>query len=523
MTRIISPADLRAQGASVVFPQSIDNQFMTADLFAKIRQRGLTLKGLLNNAISDHPDPISTQLFNESKTEYIRSLLYSRRIVVNRASFWNNPVLVSSLLSGTDDHDALVSLIAGKTIMPYLFNESDFSQRPAFHVLDAGEKAVLRLVGDASLTEVECVRLGGADGAENERENDRLAVRFRQQLQLPLEMGPQRLDLVVTALLGDRAASPRERAKLADELRGVAKWVRRTKPNRNELYRKYITRNDPVASRYHGDRFTFELKKWFDVVYNSNLPSLIEARTFTPNGMPTPLDAQLDWGRIAPRIEAAGADFTDASAEVLDRARNYAKLKAWDALERQLAVTLPAPEDLTHADVMVIRSWGTWEQMMEAMEDHIDQSLDLARMREFWRAYNEFLKELSLWWLARGRARREAYAAGVARIWRWGSWFMGLVNLGDEVFPVLPSMDEMPPLGDAEGMVEVAVETGMFLYQKAGVEWRRSQAMRGIEKVQKVSRAELVRMYESIRALHPSLESQPLPGGGADTATEETA
>ncbi len=506
-TRVLEPKDLHIE--SSVVPQSIDNQYVSADLFAALAGRGGTLRHVLESSLSDRPDRTARRFFEVHKTEYLRSLLYSRQLIVNRAAFWNNPVLIASVLG--DDRDGLVSLLASQTIVPFLWNESSFQQPQEFHTLSPGRDAMQRLVGDPALTDITCLRLGGLDSHANAIAADRLATNFRVELQLPLEMSDLRLYQVVDALL-DEPQPEATRTALAGRLREVAAWVRQHRPHRSQVYQQFITEGDPTTTPFRTDPFTFELKKWVDAVYNGNLPWALQAHTFTPHGMPTPLDLELSWATVSQtRGLVLDGNLPGALDEIVDRAGRRASLVAWDTLETELAVPLPAPHELSHADVIALRGRTAWAEMMAAMAAHVDTPLDAVRMAEFWAAYDGFLRDLGAWWLARGRPTRDRYAAGVARIFRYGDWFVGLLQIGHQLIPILPAPSvPLPPL--TEEFAKITVETGMYLYQRAQVDLRRSQAVRGIQRAQRISTDKLRQTFEAVRVLLPEVAGR-LPGG----------
>jgi hypothetical protein len=475
------------------------------------------LKDVLESSLGERPDHIAQTFFQVHKTEYLRSLLYSRQLIVNRAAFWNNPVLITSMLGA--DREGLVTLLADQTIVPFLWNESSFQQPQEFHTLPGADEAMRRLVEEPALSDITCLRLGGTDQHANDLAADRLATRFRQELQQPLDMSDLRLLKVVDALLDGARPDGPTRAALATRLREVATWVRQNRPHRNQVYQEFITEGDPTTAPYRMAPFTFELKKWVDGVYNANLPWTLQARTFTPDGMPTPLDLEVSWATVSDgRGLTLDASLSGALDEIVDRARHRAGQVAWDTLETRLAIPLPAPHELTHADVIELRARPSWAAMMAAMAAHVDVPLDQALMADFWTAYDGFLRDLSSWWLGRGRPARERFAAGVARIVRYGDWFVGLLQVGHQLFPILPDID-LPPLVD--DFTKVTVETAMYLYQRGQVERRRSQAVRGMQRSQRIATEKLLQTYAAIRQILPELDRR-LPDGEQSGAVEES-
>jgi hypothetical protein len=523
VAKIVDPDHLDIQSTVTVMPQCVDNQFLTKDLFARLAKGRRALRNILESSISGSPDGDATHFFEAHKTEYVRSLIYARRLLINRAALWNNPVFIASLLG--DDRDSVVALLASGVISPCLLKETSFDEQPGFETLDLGVQAMTDLGRDPALADMTCVRLGGLGQASNERALDTLTGIFRNLLQFPVTAEYRQVQRIARALFDDPEETPTADVDaLANRLIQVGEWVRLNRPNRNEIYEEFITYGPPTTTPYRAEPLTFELKKWVDIVYNSNLPFFLGARTFTPHGMPTPLDVELDWAfRVGGAPTTPLDNFTDVADEIRQRARSVAELRAWDALENTLALPVPAPHELSHRDVVEVRALPSWDVMMTTMEAHLAQPLSESTMKVFWETYNEFLRELNKWWLAKGRPERQRFAAGVARVWRWGEWFVGLVQLGNFLLPILPGPGVPLPILPVDRPVRVLVETGLFLYQRAGVEWRRSQAVRGLTKVQLVQYADLKRTQEVIERLYPDLGPH-FPGwdGMADPAVEET-
>lgn len=77
VTRIITPGQLEP-GATI--PQALDNQYVTDELYAQIALKNLNFQ-------SPH---IAEAKARNAKSEFVRSLLYSSQVVINRAFLTNN-------------------------------------------------------------------------------------------------------------------------------------------------------------------------------------------------------------------------------------------------------------------------------------------------------------------------------------------------------------------------------------------------------------------------------------------------
>lgn len=507
-------------------PQCADNQFVSRKFFSQIAGH-TTLKEILEGLLKKKTDHLLESYQQTTQVEYKRSLLFSRQVVLNRNAFWNNPLLISSVLGS--DRSGLITLLAENSIVPFLFDETSFEQEPKFDILSLGREAVESLTKDPSLSEIVCVRLGGDDAEENKKARDDFTEDFRNQLDfLNRDNVRERSQKIATTLLGEEGHYPAptdERVNaLAVRLESLAGWVRENKPSRNTLYQNFVTLPDtpPSDGLYRTDPLTFEMKLWMDLIYNSNLPKHLDVLTFVPSGFPTPLDVGLIWTvkkKVALAIEGGGV-----LEDIAERAKTQATWKAWDTIQKQknAGLSIPSPADLTHIDVVEIRSWDEWKNMMKEMEIYLEAPLNETGTKNFYTSYDGFLKRLSLWWLGKNENSRRDWASGVAKLYRLGRWFVGLLVVANQVFPILPpSGVDLPPLPDDKD-VKVIVENGLYLFDRAQTDWRRTQIIRNVKREQNINRDELNRVWQSIRKLYGELPNN-YPGHdmSGKIATEE--
>ncbi|HET8684283.1 MAG TPA: hypothetical protein VFM54_20765, partial [Micromonosporaceae bacterium] len=163
--------------AAVAVPQCIDNQFMPRRVFDGLKIEGTTLAQVIEANLSGSPGGVAGEYARAQKTDYVRTLLFSDRVVLNRAAFWASPTLICAALG--DDRAGLVRLLADKVIVPFLQYESSFEELPRFNYLEQGERAVRSLAADPALSELTCVTLGGTNQQLNERRAAGMAESFR--------------------------------------------------------------------------------------------------------------------------------------------------------------------------------------------------------------------------------------------------------------------------------------------------------------------------------------------------------
>jgi hypothetical protein len=527
--------------ASTTLPQCIDNQFVPRHVFEAMVAGGHTLDSIVRETLGGAPGDVAKAYAVAQKTEYVRSLLYSRRVVINRAGFWNTATLINAALGA--DRAGLVRLMAQGSILPILFKERRLDQLPKFGVLEQGKKAVISLAKDPDLADLICVNLGGDDDDLNAQKITTVSTAFQTELGRLLKTPRPEEEFVRVAqhlLVGrDRVGRRRFRLfgrrsdddvqALAVELTEVARWAATNTFDREEVYKKFIVKarrdENPALGVYRGGPRAFERKVWIDLIYNSNLPQFLDARTFTPQTFPTPLDLGLSWAITSQRSATLHAERGDAVVdEIIDRVRARQSAEAWNVILRKATVAIPSPHEIDHNDLVEIRATDEWVAMIAAMERHIDSPLDTAGLAEMHDTYRAFLRRLDAWWIEHGRQRREEMAAGVVKAYRIGEWMVGLLQVAGAIFPIV-RIPDIPLLPGADGMVKVMVQTTLYVFDKANVSLERSQAVRSLEKAQLVSYDTLMRLQGEVRRRQAELLALPLAGlaNGADPKAREVS
>jgi hypothetical protein len=518
-TKMIPPQALDPLATS---PQCLDNQFVPHKIFQRISKKKTTLKDITDRIMLEYggdpfigpKDKDAKVLLTTVKTEYNRALIYSKQVVANRNAFWNAPTLIVSELSNDVEH--LAVLIEQGVVVPYLFEESSFDQPPARFDTSLGEKAMKRLCERLSGSQVQCVRLS-ADDVQNKEQIKTFSSRFLGEFTRLLSYEERDTIDRLTQILLPENAKPAIIEGIKQNILEVAKWIEETKRNqivrRENIYQQYIVVPDTLTSYgiYRADPFTFELKKWVDSIYNSNLPDALGILTFVPEGFPTAYDLGMAWalGRKAKRQHTG----TDMIEEVVDRARSHATWKMWEAYQKSASLVLPSPEQLTHADILEIRQLNAWYNMMSALDKFINPVSGEGKFEytyyahEMWEAFRDFNQALGSWYLKKSEGQRllkaTKYAVAIGRIYQWGEWMIGLLFGKDNtIFPVLPPKGVQPPPLEQED-IRFGIEAGLFLVTKAGIDWRRSQLIQKMDRELVVKTDEVKQMIDQIVRLFP--------------------
>jgi len=409
-------------------PQCVDNQYVPEKLFKQITKRGKSLKQVVDRILEEHgSDPFTGPrdedakiLLRTQRNEYNRSLIYARQVVVNRAAFWNSAALVVSEL--TDDVECLAELIRNQSIVPYLYKETSFEQPPSNFDLFLGEKAMKRLVNALGTNPIMCVRLS-PDENENNDQTKNLSTRFYTEFTKLLAFeNRERIDQIAHILLPesiDDEILDGMKKKIKEVADTIDQLTNTQVVGREHVYQEFIVIPDTKVSHgcYRSEKLTFEMKKWVDSIYSSNLPDALGILTFVPEGLPTAYDLGMMWSLGRKRKKNyTGTDLFD---EVIDRARNRNTWELWNKFQQSANLILPSPDQLTHKDILEIRNLDSWDQMMMQLNDFLDPKPIVEGGREFdykqstdemLGIFSQFNRALSAWYLQKTGMDRRATA-----------------------------------------------------------------------------------------------------------------
>jgi hypothetical protein len=382
---LLSPTDLEA---GAVVPQSVDNQFVTAELFAKIRAGKL-----------DYDDPvIRAGRSAASREELIRSLVYAPQMVVNRAFLFNNEFLYDLFSEeqggGIDAFGKLITKAPEteiQAIVPFLYQESSLTERVDFGTAPAGAQAIAELLGRLG-THPDCVRLH-ADEDINLRLTSDFGKRFGDYFDTLQNFDPKVSLLLMDELVGDEESRRRlqdpddpsyvrgfrrafrhvcslarqyndEKAAVDDEIFDGATDLKPMPPlPRNYLYRELFAGSggdDAVARGAFGgtvdpaiENYVFEIKKLIDLRYNTILPDLLDRYTFSPVGFPTR-------SALHDQHMTGAQHQVDDMATALDDVRKLTMARQDFMGRHQQIQYSPYLADLDLDDVLAIRATKEW-------------------------------------------------------------------------------------------------------------------------------------------------------------------
>lgn len=392
VSKLIAPDALEADA---VVPQCLDNQFVSDNVFKAMTEQSLDYKDKTIAALRQ----------SEFNREFIRSIVYSSQVVIQRAFLTNSDFIFKNFLPEDNrNFNAFAQLMRSKAIVPFLFNESSLRDDLKMATDPQGKMAIEALLSELG-DDVTCVRLA-VDDKECARLCAAMAVDFGAGLSRLNFMDDSQRNAVASELFVEPSRLQKDGAFAAfnaavDDLVDYVTKTGRSKSRHNEhltrsdIYRdKFVTDapNAVINGRFkqQSDGFVLELKKLVDLVYNTNLPDRLKRYTFTPENMPTRLALQ----------DAPGSNYTpeQMSNVIADKDVIEYVQRAFMA-HSQKAMSLPLLGDLTVADVVEIRALPEWDRFKTAQAKVLKHPLSiLHNIEAFEDNFDEFQRALSEWY-----------------------------------------------------------------------------------------------------------------------------
>jgi hypothetical protein len=256
----------------VSVPQAFDNQWVPDALLGGAMS--------LRRRLSD--ERLERQRMPYVRREYLRALVNTGQVVINRAYLYNNPAIYSDYATPGKTREDFKKLLNGRVVVPYLYAEPSPATRPgAFTNRDAGWEGWRQVITESAPT---CLRLSWESDEEN-------AAQTRRLLAMPSAQFVETVNYLEPPLLAaDLRLSAEEGAALADRLREVAAWAHRRSEagerlNREDVYKAFVVQDgsDPSDRRYDPAKpFAAAIKKLVDLRYNANLADALGSYLLSP-------------------------------------------------------------------------------------------------------------------------------------------------------------------------------------------------------------------------------------------------
>jgi hypothetical protein len=126
--QLIGPEGLEIDA---VVPQCLDNQYVSDDVFQDMIARGVDYRD----------ESVVSARERDFRTEFIRSLVYSSQVVIQRAYFKNSDFLYKNYLPEQGVNlVAFAELLRQGAIVPFLYRESSLRDQLLFDVRKEGDR-----------------------------------------------------------------------------------------------------------------------------------------------------------------------------------------------------------------------------------------------------------------------------------------------------------------------------------------------------------------------------------------------
>jgi hypothetical protein len=328
-------------------PQAFDNQWLPGELLAQVMGPSRPTAKRIENR---------RQRF--VRNEYIRALVNTGQLVINRAYIYNNKAIYADYLRKDAERENFKSLLAKRIVIPYLYNEPSPASPPIYTVSKEGYAGWLQVLKESAPT---CVRLSWDDSENATQARRFLASPFGQFLK-------NMNDLEVPLLAAEFGLSQQDADAFAKRLRQVADWAHSRSQagerlNREDFYEKFVTadESDPIDRLYDRDKpFAAQLKQLADLRYNANLPDALGSYLLTPDGSLRRRALQ-EWRELRRTTE------TDA-AQIMQVVSNL----RFD----QVSAVQGAPaafNDLDLGGVLELRSTAEWDSYHGVLNQFLNQ------------------------------------------------------------------------------------------------------------------------------------------------------
>ncbi|MFL5799052.1 MAG: hypothetical protein ACJ77A_14125 [Actinomycetota bacterium] len=251
-----------------VVPQTLDNQWVPREMLAGMIATG---QGLAD---------VERARRSWVRAEYVRALVNTRQVIVNRAYLYNNPVILADYLRPGDDREAFEGLLRSGVLVAFLFSEESPYDEPAFST-DPRGLAAWREV--ARSVPVSCMRLSWDDDENRQKIREQLRRRFHTAAQDAVSYDTWALSRDLKLPIESETALRVQLGLMAHHCVAAATEGRLV--TREELYGKFVVTHEtaPAEGRYDASKpFAAEIKQLLDLNYNVNLPDALDAYALTP-------------------------------------------------------------------------------------------------------------------------------------------------------------------------------------------------------------------------------------------------
>lgn len=336
-----------------VVAQCLDNQWVRQDLLSR----------MLRDRLSFDDKRINKRRLIDARTEYLRALLNAEQVVVNRAFFYNNPVVYQDFRRPGQARETFKNLMNTHVVVPFLLSESSPAEPPSFTTDAAGWSAWEQVLREMR---PQCVRLSW-DDAENRRYVDtNMFQSFRRFV--------GGLGLLDPAALAVDLQLDREGSReLLRRLKAVTVWtLEEEKVNREVFYKEFVVADgtDPAKGCYDNTKpFAAELKQLADLKYAVSLPDVLDRFPLTPADSLHRIALQEERQIKTKKGGSASADLVEA----------LLRRQAFDLVQRPLAVSLAGLDLPSVWTARHTEEWARYIAELRTLREHPESFAEQAQ------------------------------------------------------------------------------------------------------------------------------------------------
>lgn len=336
-----------------VVAQCLDNQWVPRSVLADMRAGGHSL------------EDVGDQRADLVRSEYLRSLLTARQVIVNRTFLYNNSAVARDYRRD-ESRQAFAGLLRTGAIVPYFFREESPYDLPAgVQVDDAGFNGWLTACRAAE--EFSCLRLSWDD-----RTNLELTARVGLSFHEFATGAYGRTTQGGLAEFGRHLGLPEDQYDtLKSRLRHLRNWANSRLDavdlpvTREQVYREFVTPDgdDPTRGRIDPRKpLSAELKQLVDLQYNTALPEFLDRLPLRP----------VDTLHRAALRESIPPRRTGAHVAAEELERTLRTRIQFDVLSESLTpFQAPSFLDLDLAAILRVRQTDEWATYMSHLSELI--------------------------------------------------------------------------------------------------------------------------------------------------------
>lgn len=254
------PAELK--GASL--PQVFDGRWIPRALLSLIMENKLSYRD------------IAAYITKLVRTEYIRSLIHNRKVVIPVSLLYSSPIFFTDALPNQPDREAFKWLLNTCVIIPWLQQETKPDQPPLIPTSTRGFDAWQLICQEACMA---CVRF-----PEEEDQSTPIAPHAQAFTYFLISIDPH---TVATNFFEEDSAKHKELRNRLLHLLTICRADQ--KKNKNvapeDLYREFVIEKESYAREHRYDSkkaSANEMKQIIDAAYNASLAHALQCRLLTP-------------------------------------------------------------------------------------------------------------------------------------------------------------------------------------------------------------------------------------------------